>query len=81
MNDYFNQMVHELFIDSVEMLKVSKPGSPEFELAFQMLVTYKVYVDSKAGRIIQKPRELSEKIPKPDKMPCPFCSGTAKVIE
>lgn len=42
------------------MIKISDPGTPEFELAFQMLVTYKIYMDRKAGRIIEKPRILGE---------------------
>jgi hypothetical protein len=59
-DDYFVNITREMFIASIEMLKTSEPGTPEFELAFQMLATYKIYVDRKAGRIIERTRHLNE---------------------
>jgi hypothetical protein len=48
----------EIFISCLETLKNCEPGTPEFEFAYQMIITYKIFVDRKEGRIIPKPRFL-----------------------
>jgi hypothetical protein len=47
------EMSKEIFVSSLEMLQKYEVGTPEFEFAFQMITVYKIYMDSKAGRIVR----------------------------
>lgn len=49
--NHYEQFSKDMFLCGLELLKDYPPGTPEFELGFQQIITYKVYVDRKAARI------------------------------